>query len=102
VQTPTSQPDTADRPLRDSNVVDEWLADGSMVLFHTNVRLLVTLNPTGALVWEHCDGTCTVAEIEAQLRSVYPGVPTIGIDVAAILEQLRERGMVSPNRSPIL
>ncbi len=101
MQTPASLPDTADRPLRDSNVVDEWLADGSMVLFHTTSRQLITLNATGALVWKHCDGTCTVAEIEAELRAMFPGVPTIAPDVGAILRELRERGMVNPNRSPI-
>ena len=101
MEAPASEPATPDCPLRDSNVVDEWLADGSMVLFHTSTRQLVTLNATGALVWEHCDGTCAVAEIEAQLRSVFPEMPGIGTDVAAIVRDLRERGMIDPDRRPV-
>ena len=90
-----------DIPIRDSNVVDELLADGSMVLFHTTSRQLVTLNAAGAFVWEHCDGTCSVADIEHQLRSLYPETPSLAADVAAIIKDLRERGMIPPDRRQV-
>jgi hypothetical protein len=101
MQATAAAPDTLEHPLRDSLVVDEWLADGSIVLFHTSSRLLVTLNATGALVWELCDGTRSAAEVEAELRSVFPGVPGIGTDVAAVLGELRARGMFSQGRRQV-
>jgi hypothetical protein len=82
------------RPLRDPCVLGELLADGSMVLFHTISRQLMTLNPTAALVWEHCDGAHTPALITAELGALFPDVRTVAADVSSILRQLREQGML--------
>jgi hypothetical protein len=81
-------------PERDPRVLDELLADGSMVLYHTASRKLMTLNPTAALVWEYCDGQHTVASIMDEVRAVFPAVPTIAADVQGVLNDLRAREML--------
>ena len=75
-------------------MLDELLADGSMVLFHTVSRTLMTLNPTAALVWEYCDGHHAAETIVSEVRTVFPEVPTIADDVAAVMRDLRARGML--------
>lgn len=82
-------------PQRDARVLDELLADGSMVLFHKTSRQLMTLNPTAALIWDCCDGTCTPAAIAAEIRQLFPDVPAVLDDVIGVLDDLRDRGMLS-------
>lgn len=77
-------------------MLDELLADGSMVLFHTGSRTLMTLNPTAALVWEYCDGQHTEEAIVVEVRAVYPETTTIAADVAMVLHDLRARQMLRP------
>jgi hypothetical protein len=81
-------------PQRDSNVLDELLADGSMVLFHPPTRQLLTLNPTGALVWDCCDGSHTEAEIVAEIAALFPGVTSLADDVVAIVRDFRGHGIL--------
>lgn len=88
----TATPDAP--PARDPRVLDELLADGSMVLYHTASRKLMTLNPTAALVWEYCDGQHTIEQITAEVRGVFPTVSTIADDVAGVLNDLRAREML--------
>lgn len=82
------------RPIKNAQVRDELLADGSMVLYHSGRRELMTLNPTAALVWECCDGTHDEAAIAAEVREAFPGVATIEHDVAALLHDLSTRGII--------
>jgi len=81
-------------PLKDPRVLDELLADGGMVLFHTASRQLMTLNPAAALVWEHCDGAHTEASIAAELAALFPGTTSVAADVRVILRELGERQML--------
>ena len=81
-------------PQRDPRVLDELLADGSMVLFHTLSRKLMTLNPTAALVWECCDGEHTEEAIAAEVQAVFPQATGVADDVAAVLGDLRAREML--------
>lgn len=92
--------DAGDRPLRDSRVLDEVLADGSVILYHTGSRVLMTLNPTAALVWDLCDGTHDEPAISGEVAEVFPAVTTIAADVRAILSDLRSRGMLQPPPVP--
>ncbi len=84
-----------DWPCKAAHVHDELLADGSMVLYRAATNQLLTLNPTAAIVWEHCDGTHNLPAIVAAVGELFPGVPTVLHDVAAILGDLRTRGMLS-------
>lgn len=83
-----------DWPRKAAGVHDELLADGSMVLYRASTNQLVTLNPTAAIVWEHCDGTHNLPAIVAVVSDLFPGIPTVLHDVAAILGDLRTRGML--------
>lgn len=80
-------------------MLDELLADGSMILFHRDSRKLMTLNPTAALVWEHCDGTHTPSSIAAELGALFPDAASVADDVRVILRQLREQRMLRDDRS---
>jgi len=82
------------RPMKDASVRDELLADGGMILYHTTANLLTTLNPTAALVWEYCDGRHDFAMIAAEIRDIFPDVPTMEEDVATILRDLQARGLL--------
>lgn len=85
-----------ERPARDLRVIDELLADGSMVLFHTVTRTLLTLNPTAALVWECCDGEHTEDAIVSEVQAVFPEAHAVGDSVGAVLRDLRMREMLRP------
>lgn len=85
---------------KDERVLDELLADGSMVLFHGASRKLVTLNSTAALVWEYCDGAHTEAEIVDEVRMVFPHITTIARDVTAVLADLRAERMLAIPDAP--
>ena len=78
---------------RDPNVLDGLLADGSLILFHPGSQALLALNPTGALVWESCDGSSSVEAIARELQLVFAGAPGIRQDVDSMLRELHGRGM---------
>jgi len=98
---PEPLPPTPDAPpARDPRVLDELLADGSMVLYHKTSRRLMTLNPTAALVWEYCDGEHTVEQIIGEVRAVFPSISTIADDVMGVLRDLRAREMLRLPQAP--
>ena len=82
------------RPRKAASVQDELLADGSMVLYHTAKRELLTLNPTAALIWECCDGTHNIPAICAEIHEVFPDRADVHDDVLHLLQDLLERGMI--------
>lgn len=82
-------------PKKNERVRDELLADGGIILFHTTANELTTLNPTAALIWEYCDGEHTLAMIVAEMRDIFPDVPTVENDVTAILRDLHARGLLT-------
>ncbi len=84
-------------PRKRGCVRDEMLADGGMVLYDTVDNQLITINPTGALIWEYCDGEHSLAMIVAEMRALFPNVPTVQDDVAAILRDLHARGFLDSN-----
>ncbi|MHB8647718.1 MAG: PqqD family protein [Thermomicrobiales bacterium] len=73
---------------------DELLPDGSMVLYHSCLHQIMTLNPTAALIWECCDGAHTLAMIEREVRDVFPDAPHLEADILALLQDLIDRGMI--------
>lgn len=87
-------PATQERPRRSDCVRDELLADGSMVLYHTCRKEIMTLNPTAALIWECCDGAHSVAMIGDELREVFPDVDDITADLLPLLRELIDRAMI--------
>ncbi len=81
-------------PTKAAGVLDELLADGSMVLFNPTGQQIITLNPTAALAWECCDGVHTIAAIADEVRALFPDAPTVEREVAVLLDALRAKGMV--------
>jgi hypothetical protein len=52
-------------------------------------------NPTGALVWELCDGSLTTGEIVELLAEIYPeNSEQIRVSVPVVIDQLLARGLV--------
>jgi hypothetical protein len=82
------------RPRKSSGVYDELLPDGGLVLFQSQKGLIVTLNPTGALVWECCDGMHDLDAIVAELRDVFPSAPAPDRDVRSLLRTLCQGAMI--------
>jgi Coenzyme PQQ synthesis protein D (PqqD) len=81
-------------PRKSLGVYDEVLPDGGLVLFHSLGALILTLNPTGALIWEYCDGTHDVAAIAGHLRDVFPAAADAERDVRSLLSGLCEAGLI--------
>ncbi len=84
-----------ERPRKNDCVRDELLADGSIVLYHTCRKQLITLNPTAALVWECCDGAHSIAMIADELRDVFPDAPNPQADLLAVLRDLLDQAMIA-------
>lgn len=82
-------------PRKSPGVYDEILPDGGLVLFHSQGALILTLNQTGALIWECCDGTHDVEAIAAQLRDVFPEAADAERDVRSLLSRLCEAGIIA-------
>jgi coenzyme PQQ synthesis protein D (PqqD) len=83
------------RPLKSPDVYDEVLPDGGLVLFHSQRALILTLNPTAALVWEYCDGDHDVAAIAAQLIDLFPTAADTELDTRSVLATLCEAGLIA-------
>jgi peroxiredoxin/uncharacterized membrane protein YphA (DoxX/SURF4 family) len=83
------------RPLRQECVHDELLADGSLLLYNSCRRQVLTLNPTGALVWEYCDGEHDVDAIVGEVTGVFPSATTAARDVRAVLDSLLQAGLIA-------
>lgn len=68
--------------------------DGEVSVYHPTLTTAVYLNETGALIWELCDGSRSVAEIIDILSDHYPERRNqIETDVKTLLFQLVERGI---------
>ena len=82
-------------PRKSLGVYDVVLPDGGLVLFHSQGALILTLNPTAALIWEYCDGTHDVDAIAAQLRDVFPTASDAERDTRSLLATLCETGLIA-------
>jgi peroxiredoxin len=94
VVTVTIGPD--DRPVKHTCVEDELLPEGSIVLYNACSRQFVTLNQTGTLVWECCDGEHDAEAIAAEVRDVFPAAVGVEDDVRAVLDRLLQASMITP------
>jgi hypothetical protein len=67
--------------------------DGEIVLLHPGNNTILHLNPTGALVWQMCNGLRTVDEIVLLLGETYPEARAeIARDVPEIIQQFAVHG----------
>jgi len=82
------------RPRKSWLAYEEPLADGGLVLFQSQRGLILTLNATGALIWECCDGMHDMNAIVAELRSVFPAADCADRDVRALLSTMCQHGLI--------
>jgi hypothetical protein len=67
--------------------------DGEVVLLHPTSAVILHLNPTGALVWQLCNGIRSVHEIVLLLGDAYPEAQEqIKADVPQIIQQFAAHG----------
>lgn len=83
---PRAREDVILRPLE-----DEW------VLYDPVAQQLHTVNRSAALIWTHCTGDETEADIVAALAAVYEDQVTteqLAADVTRALAMFRDRGLL--------
>ena len=67
--------------------------DGDLVLLNPQNNVILHINPTGALVWQLCDGQRLVSEIILILSEAYPEARAqIEVDVPKIIFDLVVQG----------
>ena len=72
-----------------------------VLLFDRDREQFVTLNATAADVWRLADGSHTLDEIVALLASSYQtDADSIGEDVAAIVDELIDGGLLQTQKQP--
>ena len=86
-------------PRRSDGVTTRSLGS-KLVLYNPGSREVSVLNATAAAVWELCDGETPVADAVARLQTRFRGAGTrdLGADVAAVVQMLSERGLLSAPR----
>lgn len=83
-------------PVIHRNDAVVWdVVNGMTTLCHTGTAEFFTLNQTGALIWELCEGR-TVDELIAEIGSRYPAADgkSIGAPIRDYLVQLEKEGLV--------
>ncbi|HEY9868319.1 MAG TPA: PqqD family protein [Candidatus Obscuribacterales bacterium] len=95
-------------PKRNPDVKTTLLPDGYVVLFSTKTDWAHTLNPTGALVWEFCDGQHSVDELVSAVAGLLAGSDPerLRTEVESLLQELLAAGLVldedaSPARAEV-
>lgn len=70
--------------------------DKEIIVYHPSSTTSIYLNETGALVWELCNGSATIADIIGLLAQVYPqNRGQIEREVPEIIEQLVAHGIAT-------
>ncbi|MCC7210599.1 MAG: PqqD family protein [Candidatus Brocadia sp.] len=72
------------KPLRKPDIAIHHV-DNEAILYRNGERTLHVLNPTARLVWELCDGTHTVEDMERSIRASFSVAD--GCDVARDIRQ---------------
>ena len=69
---------------------DQETLEDELVVMETESQAVVTLNPTGQMVWEAIADGATATDIEAVFREAFPDVDpaTLGRDVRDVLDTL--------------
>lgn len=79
---------------RSPDVVHD-VVDGRAVLVDADGREMITLNPTGTLVWQELDGERDVAQIAHAVHARVTGATLEEVETAvlAFAEELRDEGL---------
>jgi len=82
-------------PLRKADVKIERIGK-EVVLYNSDQKAIHVLNPTAHAIWELCDGSHTVEDIERELKrsfSVPEGTDLIG-DIRATIATFAEKNIL--------
>ena len=76
---------------------DQEELDDELVIMELESQAIVTLNPTGRLVWEMLEGAATFDEILALIGSGFPDVDrhNLKTDIQAVLDTLSAARLVT-------
>ncbi|MCC7369096.1 MAG: PqqD family protein [Chloroflexi bacterium] len=86
-------------PRRRSEIETATL-DDHVILIDVTSGAYHTLNHTGAVIWDWCDGTHSVEEIARGLAATYGiGVELAQVDVLHVLAQLKRAGLLEDARA---
>jgi peroxiredoxin len=88
------------KPQRQGCAQEEPLADGGIILYNSCRQQAMTLNATGAFVWECCDGDLDREAIIAEVRDVFPTAAEVERDVRELLDKLFQAGLIAPTLTP--
>jgi SynChlorMet cassette protein ScmD len=84
-----------DRPIANPIVVLREEFDDWAVLFNPDTADAVGTNPVGVAVWKRMDGRRSLADIVAEVRDSFEGVPDAAVqEIAAFVDRLAENGFV--------
>ncbi len=83
-------------PVRQGCAQEEPLPDGGVILYNSCRQQALTLNATGAFVWECCDGDHDRDAIIAEVRDVFPTAAGLERDVRELLDKLFQAGLIAP------
>lgn len=69
--------------------------DDETLLYHPSGNKIIQLNQPAALVWQLCDGQCTVESIARLLQQAYQeSAAEIAADVPEIIGQFADNGCI--------
>lgn len=73
------------------------IVEDQAVIIHLDTGAYLSLNATGAFLWQRLDGQTPLAAIAAALAAAYAVNPEItGADVLALAAELEEEGFIQP------
>ncbi len=109
VASTTTRPDTTgstiDRTqldgivLRASPDVQGTTMDGETVLLDLSSGRYYTLNRLGSVIWEHCAGQSTMADIHAAICDRFDVAPERALnDLVALVNELIQEGLLQQER----
>jgi len=84
------------KPVKRETVIDELLADSSILLYNRCQNQVTSLNAMGAFVWDSCDGEHDLESIVFELRELFPHSTTLDSDVQTLLDDLVQSDLIAP------
>ena len=84
-----------DKPIANPIVVLREEFDDWAVLFNPDTAEAVGTNPVGVAVWKRMDGKRSLAEIVAEVKNSFAGVPDAVVqEIATFVDRLAASGFV--------
>jgi hypothetical protein len=85
----------AERPRQRPDVLTEFFADGSGLVFDPRDERAYSLTASAAIVWQICDGAHTADEMAEELLAVYDAPSEMVVrDVRILLARLSETSLL--------